>query len=339
MAINSQGLRDVEHEYRKPAGVVRVLVMGDSFVEGVQVPLDELFTRVLERQLNGAGGRRFEVISAGVNGWGTDNEALFYEHEGRRYRPDLVLLAFYAANDVSDNNAAELGVAPGPKPRFSLDPAGGLVLRDLPLAVSPPAPPAGGAWNSLKLFLVRNSRLYDFARKLIPLYLPGFSQALGRLGLVETTLNTRYASDASYEVFTAGETAPAWSRAWALTEALLTRLRDDARADGARLGVVVIPPKEQIYPEDFREFLRRYPTMRSRSRQWDIDLVDRRLSQGLRQREIPFLLLSTALRREAPHARTPLYLRQDQHPSAAGYQVFATAIQEWITGESLVPRP
>src|SRR5574337_1459165 len=33
--INSKGLRDVEHPYEKPPGVFRILVLGDSYMEGL----------------------------------------------------------------------------------------------------------------------------------------------------------------------------------------------------------------------------------------------------------------------------------------------------------------
>jgi len=50
----------------------------------------------VERRLNAAAGRgrRFEVLNAGVSNWGTDNPLLYFRSEGRKYRPDLVLLAF-----------------------------------------------------------------------------------------------------------------------------------------------------------------------------------------------------------------------------------------------------
>jgi hypothetical protein len=68
--INSHGLRDVEHEYAKPAGVYRVLVLGDSFIEAMHVPLEATFGRRLESELAKT-GRRVEVVSAGVSGYGT----------------------------------------------------------------------------------------------------------------------------------------------------------------------------------------------------------------------------------------------------------------------------
>ena len=53
LTINSKGLRDREHEYEKPDGVRRILVLGDSYVWGYGVADDEVFTEVLEPDLAG----------------------------------------------------------------------------------------------------------------------------------------------------------------------------------------------------------------------------------------------------------------------------------------------
>ena len=52
VSFNSAGFRDIEHEKAKPPGVKRLVVIGDSFSEAVQVNLDETFHRRLEGLLN-----------------------------------------------------------------------------------------------------------------------------------------------------------------------------------------------------------------------------------------------------------------------------------------------
>src|SRR5438874_12549255 len=64
---NQQGLRGPEISPRKPADVLRVLVVGDSFVEAAQVAEEQTFTQRLERSLNSASGaKRVEVLNAGI---------------------------------------------------------------------------------------------------------------------------------------------------------------------------------------------------------------------------------------------------------------------------------
>ena len=133
LSINSRGLRGREITYDKPAGVNRILVLGDSFIWGYGVADEEVLTEVLAERLQKGSGH-YEVLNGGVSGWGTDQEYLFLKEEGFRYRPDIVVLAFFIVNDPTNNSYSrqynlqkpvflnldlELGNVPVPKPRTS----------------------------------------------------------------------------------------------------------------------------------------------------------------------------------------------------------------------------
>jgi hypothetical protein len=132
VSISSAGLRDSEHSYQKPEGTFRILLLGDSFVEGLQVPLEHTVGKQLEARLTSAPGARVEVINGGVSRFGTDNEILFYDFEGWKYDPDLVILFFFY-NDLYDNLEAPYFRLEGhelepvlPKPQNVLGPGGEL---------------------------------------------------------------------------------------------------------------------------------------------------------------------------------------------------------------------
>lgn len=113
--INSRGWRDREFAYPKPPGVVRIVVVGDSYVEGKEVPLEHTIHKRLEALLNrelGRPGRRFEVIGLARGGISTEMEYRVIRERALRYAPDVVVLAFFAGNDVRDN-------APALEARFS----------------------------------------------------------------------------------------------------------------------------------------------------------------------------------------------------------------------------
>ena len=95
--INEKGLRDDQHSYERQNDIERILVLGDSFAWGYGVEESERFSQLLEKSLG------VEVINAGVSGYSTDQELLWYRSEGIKYETDLVILVL-AGNDVGDND-------------------------------------------------------------------------------------------------------------------------------------------------------------------------------------------------------------------------------------------
>ena len=98
---NRKGLRGVERPYHAKPDVYRILLLGDSFMEGYQHADDDLFASRLERAL---AGRSVEIINLSVGGYGTTQQYLYLRDEGLKYQPDLVLLAFQPGNDIVENS-------------------------------------------------------------------------------------------------------------------------------------------------------------------------------------------------------------------------------------------
>ncbi len=100
--INSQGWRDREHAFDKPAGTVRILSVGDSVTNGHGVNVEEIYTKRLERLLNStAGATEYEVILITQGALNTEQEVHLAEVEGLRYSPDLIVLG-YVLNDPAE---------------------------------------------------------------------------------------------------------------------------------------------------------------------------------------------------------------------------------------------
>ena len=129
--INSHGLREREIPYEKPAGVLRILMVGDSYTAGFEVAEEERFSRVVE-DLLARRGDRVQVINAGVRGWGTDQILLFLQDEGLRYAPDLVVYV-WNANDLTDNQTIHRPFRVYGKPWFVARPDGSVEARGIPV--------------------------------------------------------------------------------------------------------------------------------------------------------------------------------------------------------------
>ncbi len=100
-------VHDVEHELDKPEGAYRIAVLGDSYIEALQLPIEEGFAQQLEpflqRRLK---GQRVEVINLRVSGIGPARYYRMLEVKGLRYKPDLVVMAVFPENDVWDSHPA-----------------------------------------------------------------------------------------------------------------------------------------------------------------------------------------------------------------------------------------
>lgn len=99
---NSHGHRDVEVPLKKPPGVFRILVLGDSFTVGSNVRQEQAYPKVLERRLKSVYGPKIEVVNAGTGGWEPIQYAQYFEHYGYQFEPDLILIGFFVGNDTFD---------------------------------------------------------------------------------------------------------------------------------------------------------------------------------------------------------------------------------------------
>ncbi len=101
--INPQGFRRSQPvSLEKPPNTQRILLIGDSVTAGFEVSEEKTFAALLEKKLNERGSQKYEVLNAGVRGYGTDQSEIWLRREGVRYYPDAVIYVF-CANDLFDN--------------------------------------------------------------------------------------------------------------------------------------------------------------------------------------------------------------------------------------------
>jgi lysophospholipase L1-like esterase len=93
VSINSKGLRDREFNYARTPGVSRILALGDSFTLGWGVPIEQSYSKLLEKNLSRK--KPVEVINTGIGNYNLEQETAAYKLEGFKYKPDLVVLFFY----------------------------------------------------------------------------------------------------------------------------------------------------------------------------------------------------------------------------------------------------
>ncbi len=97
---NSRGHRDREIDSKRPAGVVRILVLGDSFTVGANVTQEQAYPEVLEMLLIERLGNKVEVVNTGVGGWNPFQYSQYYEHYGSALQAQVVIVGFFVGNDT-----------------------------------------------------------------------------------------------------------------------------------------------------------------------------------------------------------------------------------------------
>jgi hypothetical protein len=243
VSINSRELRDRERPVAKPPGTYRIVVLGDSYAEGLQVDVERTFWRLLEKQLQACTfqpGKQIDVINLGTSGFGTGQELRALQTRGLAYSPDLVVLAFFAGNDVR-NNSRELETEKI-KPFYVLDDTGGLRLDD--------------SFATSAEFQRRNSRLRNFGKEASK-----YLRTLQLVYYVKDVLDARAAGEKGPgdrqeaiepglddQVFSAPQNQQ-WRSAWRVTERLIAEVKRTASSAGADFLLVTLSVGIQVHPD------------------------------------------------------------------------------------------
>lgn len=313
VTINSHGLRDHEIDLEKPEGITRLLVIGDSVVDALEVPLEATFVKQLENNLR-VSGYPVEVINGGHYGYGTDQELLFYQYKGHEFDPDLVVLAFYPGNDVLDNSSSYTLSA---KPYFELAADGSLALRNVPV---PPPEAKGGlsdpvSW--IKGLLYDHSRLYRFAVYQTKRRFPVLQRNLRRTEVEPQTASPRESEPSIYSAKLSQEI----EEAWILTQSIMLDLKREVERTGATLVIVVMPDRKQfLLPTDDESI--------------NVTVWNDRLAQFCDEHALDCLdLYPVFLEQTYRQDRSPLFYQYDIHPTADGHALIADAMHDFLVDE------
>jgi len=307
LRFNREGLRGPDWPLEKPAGTRRLALLGDSMIAAIAAEEPQTLVRRLEERLNGAGaaGTRWDVLNFGVSSSSTGNELVLYREVARRYRPDVVLCAFFTGNDLADNSSR---LTQAPRIYFELDAGGG--LRQLPFTA------ASGAASGLGPWLDRHSRFYAWQKTALREARGWARSQAGRM-------------EPAHWIFSRDE-PPDVAEAWRLTGRLLRAFRDEVAADGARFAVVLLPCAEQVYDDLWSDLRRQAGEPGAR---FDRHHPEERLGALCREAGIPLITMTDRFRARAPAASSRredewLFFRGRWHFNERGHALAAEAIAD-----------
>jgi hypothetical protein len=337
--INSQGYRDRERTVNKPHGVYRVAVLGDSFTEARQVDLEKTFVSLAEEELNRRrcfGEHRVEVLNFGIGGFGTGQELLLLRERVWKFNPDLVVLQFYASNDLY-NNSRKLNISSPDKAPYFLFKNGKLEL-DESFRQGRAFDPAYIKFKGIAADVMNNIVLLQLAYKLSRVQ--SQREELARMN-GEGGARTQSDPDVpppQYQKFLSfmPPRIPSMVEAWRVTEALVVEFDKEVRDHQTTWLMMIVPADAQINPDSKKQ-----EAYRTKYNVESLEYADDRIEQFARANGISVLRLTTSLIEEARRTGTYMAGFANTDPNAGhfnerGHAVVARELVQALCGISAV---
>jgi hypothetical protein len=317
--INSQGLRDREHAFQKPPNTYRVAVLGDSFTEALQVPMEKDDSSVLERELAkcpSRHGQTVEVMNFGVNSFTTAQQLPRLREKVWQYSPDLVLLNFDTGNNVYKNSRA---LQQDPYRPYFFEKDGKLVLDDSFSHAS--GARARFLLSEFSSWSIQHSHLLQAVAAGANYLRQGNIEGLTPTGMGLAPAIYRPPDN------------PAWQDAWHVTEDLIAQIHDEVAAKGAKFLLVTLASSIQVDPD---------PAVRqafvNRVGATDLFYPDHRLQQFATSRGIPVLTLAPYLQKYAEEHKVYLHGQRADHQgllNELGHQLAGQEMAQKICSDLL----
>jgi hypothetical protein len=325
---NSKGFRnDREFAYMPSPDVYRILLLGDSYVDGIRTDQKRTIGSVLQEILNARlrNNRHVEVMISGHNN--PANAWYYYQEHGHKYHPALVILGLTIGNDFTSHNY-RYGFLP------DVGANGQPVLRradSYPYWASPgmrvllPEAAYGqaGRWEwledkefQLRQWLAERSRIFGNA---VPPSLMPWGNRRRHV----------YATDVFLSLGLFYQPGmPEIQEMYQDMDQMLTGMYQAMTTTGAAFLVVLFPVRIQVAEQDWNLLVRSYDLNRE---QFDLQKPNQHVLALCQRQSIECLDSLPALRRWYEEHGEPVYrTRGDMHLNERGQRIIAEHIAAYL---------
>lgn len=303
--FNSKGLRDYEYEYEKPKDTFRVLLLGSSFSQALQVNLDQTYENLVEKKLNEnkQNKKMYEIINTAVGGWGTAQEFFYLRTEGLKYDPDLIILDF-SIRDISENAINPLVTVKN-----------GKIVEHIPVKASLP--------KRFLLFCSRYTHLCSLTQTVIlsDAVKDGFLNKL----LTRANVNTETKRTLKREDIFLKEDSAEFKEAIEETFLLIKEIKKWAESKNIPLVIFLIPNREQVYDKKLKEFMDKYSLTKE---QVEYDKFQKLAKKFAQENNISYLDALPYFRQKS--INNTFYFNIDGHWNAKGHELAADLIFNYL---------
>lgn len=287
----------------RAVGQHKLLLLGDSFVEALQVEYEQSVSGLIERCFPIQTGQTAAVWNSAVSGWDPPQYLMQLRRTLRSGRFDLVLVSVYLGNDVV---AHRRDVVPPRQPERRRHFRFPSSLRWAEVTDAVLAPVNDGLETRSHLFILLKLR---------------FQSLLIRAGLTAVKVPSEIQRN------------EASSPRWALTAGILAEIDSLAANAGVPTIFALLPSVEQVDPDILR-FRAKWFGINPAS--LDLDQPDRLLGAELQRRGLSYTSLLEPLR-SAQRSGLQLYGRVDSHFTSEGHRIYWETIAPVIAQRLGVP--
>ena len=298
---NSFGFHSREYSLEKPEGVFRIALIGDSFIEAMQVKQDKTVAALLEQKLNSLNSRlyRYEVIPFGISSHGTYKNILYFENYAAQFKPDLVIDAL-ALNDIEDDFLES---------DIFFDQDDKLVMR--PVFSQP-----GGVLKPVKKIL-RKSVLITTLRKSYLIFKSNPKKNSDKLSPSVEILLSEYND--------------LWQEAWVLQKKLLKNLNETAARNNSSFMLISLTDGYRVHSDLLEKF-----KATTQGNSIDLDKPEKILSSIAQENSFSYLALNPLFRDRAQRERGITVWPCDGHWNEKGHEWTADALFDYLVLQKLI---
>jgi hypothetical protein len=284
-------------------GKRRILLLGDSFMEALQVEYEQSLAGLLEARLGTRLGETVAVRNTGVGGWDPPQYLMEARRELGRERFDVVLVSVYLGNDVVSRRVERY----------------------------PPGPPVDVPFHRLRLpSRLTYAELVDAVLYPINDILKARSHLFVLLKKQASTLRMRLGLTAEYfpdELLRREAASPRW----VVTAQICRDIRDLARVHKAPTVFVLIPAPFQVDTAAFYKALKGFKIDEAAV---DLDQPERLLSDAMHVYGLDVVDVLSGFQ-GAERTGSRLYGTVDPHLSPAGHDLLERLVEPTITARLL----
>jgi lysophospholipase L1-like esterase len=303
--LNAQGFHDHDYPAERPApSAYRILVLGDSYVAALEVPLELTFHKRLEERLareDPLARGSYQVIALGQGRTAQETEIEWLRRYGPIYRPDVVLMLFFCGNDFMENDAMIFAEASAFGTRY----------------ITKVAPRKIRLYQKLLLFPRShlNGLVAEAAAEYFAEHLDRFDRSIRHADLESPELGI-------YR----NPLPPQWQAALDRTDKLLEIARHETEMMHARFVLASLSG-----PQGIGELAGRVLWAEAKDPRFDYERPDRWVQEWAKRHDVPLLELGRPL---AAIGRGKVFWKHDQHLNPHGHAVVADLLYPFLVEQA-----